>query len=58
MLDELLYCLPEARSTPEQCAYSDQVMKASQLYLDVASLGKTRFNIAAHDDKEKEIINI
>lgn len=41
MLDELLSCLPEARSTPEQCAYSDQVMKAAQLYLDVASFGTT-----------------
>ncbi|KAI9288504.1 hypothetical protein BC943DRAFT_349887, partial [Umbelopsis sp. AD052] len=37
MLDELLSCLPEARSTPEQCAYSDQVVKAAQLYLDMAS---------------------
>jgi hypothetical protein len=42
MLDELLYCLPEARSTPEQCAYSDQVIKAAQLYLDVASMGRSR----------------
>jgi hypothetical protein len=42
MLDELLYCLPEARSTPEQCAYSDHVIKAAQLYLDVASMGRSR----------------
>lgn len=41
MLDELLSCLPEARSTPEQCAYSDQVVKAAQLYLDLASFGTT-----------------
>ncbi|KAM3587147.1 cyclin [Umbelopsis sp. WA50703] len=40
MLDELLSCLPEARSTPKQRAYSEQVVKTAQIYLDVASIGK------------------
>lgn len=39
MLDELLSCLPEARSTPKQRAYSEQVIKAAQIYLDLASIG-------------------
>ncbi|KAG2184938.1 hypothetical protein INT43_000851 [Umbelopsis isabellina] len=38
MLDELLSCLPEARSTPKQRAYSEQVIKAAQIYLDLASI--------------------